>query len=254
MELKDQIALVTGGASGMGREVCYQLAKQGARVAVLDINEKGAQTVAKDIQGFVLACDIADESSVTQAFQKLEQHWGLMRICVNCAGIISGARVVGKEAPMSLDVFKKVIDVNLTGTFNILRLAAQFMSKLAPLEESGERGVIINTASIAAFEGQVGQAAYSAAKAGIVGMTLPIARELSRFGIRVMAIAPGLIKTPMTEGFSEVLKENLEKNVIFPKRFGEVQEYAKLVLHIIDNVLLNGEVIRLDGAVRLPAV
>ncbi len=251
MDLKETIALVTGGASGMGREVALQLARQGARVAVLDTREKEVLTVAKDIQGLGFICDVSDELSVVQAFNQLEAQWGSPRICVNCAGIIMGSRVIGQDGPMKLDIFKKIIDVNLVGTFNVLRLAAHAMTKLSPILETEERGVIINTASVAAYEGQIGQAAYSASKAGIVGMTLPIARELSHFGIRVMTIAPGLIETPMTQHFPESLKANLQKQVVFPKRFGKTVEFAKLVLHIIDNVLLNGEVIRLDGAIRL---
>jgi NAD(P)-dependent dehydrogenase (short-subunit alcohol dehydrogenase family) len=251
MNLKNNVAVVTGGASGMGRETAQLLASQGARVVVLDIHRETVNAVAAEIGGLGLVCNVANAVEVEQAFKTIKEHWESPRICVNCAGILMGGRVVGRAGPMKLEDFTKVIEVNLIGTFNVLRWAAADMVTLTPNEE-GERGVIINTASIAAFDGQIGQAAYSASKGGIVGMTLPIARELGQFGIRVMAIAPGVIATPMLEKLAEPLKKEILDSAAFPKRFGKPQEFAKMVLHIIDNILLNGSVIRLDGGIRLP--
>lgn len=252
MNIQGNIAIISGGGSGMGAETGRYLSSLGAKVAILDINEEAGQTIAKEINCLFVKCDVTSENSAEQALQRVTDQLGAPRICINCAGIAPGKRVVGMDGPMPLQDFKKVIDINLLGTFNIMRLAASVMAVLSPSDETKERGVIINTASIAAYEGQIGQVAYSASKAGICGMTLPAARELAQFGIRVMTIAPGLIHTPLFDGLSEQVRDSLAGNIPFPKRLGFPNEYAKLVQHIIENVLLNGEVIRLDGGLRLP--
>jgi NAD(P)-dependent dehydrogenase (short-subunit alcohol dehydrogenase family) len=251
MNLKGVAAIVTGGGSGMGAETARALAKAGAKVAVLDVNKVNVEAVAKETGGLALECDVASEASAKAAIEAAKKTHGPARILVNCAGIAPGARVVGKDGPHDLAFFSKVINVNLVGTFNMLRLAAADMTALEPAGDSGERGVIINTASVAAYEGQIGQAAYSASKAGVVGLTLPAARELAKFGVRVVTIAPGLFGTPMLAGMSKEVQESLIAATVFPKRLGQPEEYAKLALHIVDNVMLNGETIRLDGAVRL---
>lgn len=251
MDIKGLAAIVTGGGSGMGAETARHLAKAGAKVAVLDINKANVEAVAKEIGGIAIECDVSSEASAKTAFDAAKKVHGPVRILMNCAGIAPGARVVGKEGPHDLAFFFKVINVNLIGSFNMLRLAAAEMSALEPLNDTGERGVIINTASVAAFEGQIGQAAYSASKGGIVGMTLPAARELARFGVRVVTIAPGLIGTPMLMNMPDEVKESLIATTLFPKRLGLPEEFAKLALHVIDNAMINGETIRLDGAVRL---
>ncbi|MBY0378004.1 MAG: 3-hydroxyacyl-CoA dehydrogenase [Gammaproteobacteria bacterium] len=253
MQIKGTIAVVTGGASGMGAATARFLAQKGAKVAVLDVNEAQLMAIAKEISGIAIVCDVTRADSGLAAFEQIEAKLGRPSILVNCAGICPAQRVVGKEGPMSLDVFTRVIEVNLIGTFNMLRLAAASMSLREPLNETGERGIIINTASVAAYEGQIGQAAYSASKGGIVSMTLPLARELARFGIRVMTIAPGIMQTPMLGAMPQAVQESLAEQVPFPKRLGRPEEYAQLVGHIIDNEMLNGEVIRLDGAIRMQA-
>jgi len=251
MDVKGLAAIVTGGGSGMGAETARHLAKAGAKVAVLDINKANAETVAKEIGGVSIECDVSSDASATAAFAAAKDAHGPARILMNCAGIAPAARVVGRDGPHDLGFFSKVLNVNLVGTFNMLRLAAAEMSVLEPLNETGERGVIINTASVAAFEGQIGQAAYSASKGGVVGMTLPAARELARFGVRVVTIAPGLIGTPMLLSMPQEVQDSLIATTLFPKRLGLPEEYAKLALHVIDNAMINGETIRLDGAVRL---
>lgn len=251
MDVKGVAAIVTGGGSGMGAEVARQLAKAGAKVTVLDINKANAEKIAQEIGGLGLECDVTSETSVKDAFNAAKAKHGAARILINCAGIAPGARVVGKEGPHDLALFAKVINVNLVGSFNTLRIAADDMTKLDPLNDDGERGVIINTASVAAFEGQIGQAAYSASKGGVVGMTLPAARELAKFGIRVNTVAPGLIETPMLGGMTKEVQDSLIATTIFPKRLGKPSEFAKLALHICENAMINGETIRLDGAVRL---
>lgn len=251
MDIKNVAAIVTGGGSGMGAETARQLAAAGAKVALLDINKANVENVAKDIGGLALECDVTSESSATAAIAAAAAAHGPARILINCAGIAPGARIVGKEGPHDLGLFQKTIAVNLVGSFNMLRLVSHAMSTLEAVNETGERGIIINTASVAAYEGQIGQAAYSASKGAVVGMTLPAARELARFGIRVVTIAPGLIETPMLGGMSAEVQESLIATTIFPKRLGKASEYAKLALHVIDNVMINGETIRLDGAVRL---
>ncbi len=251
MDISGQIALVTGGASGMGAETAKHLAKLGAKVAVVDFNLEGAENIASEIKGKAFACDVSDSNSVESVLEAVQSEFGTPRIVVNCAGICPASRVVGREAPHDLELFEKTIAVNLIGSFNILRLSAMMMSKAEPLNNDNERGVIINTASVAAFDGQIGQAAYSASKGGLVAMTLPIAREVARFGIRIMTVAPGLMETPMLAGMSEEVKESLIATTIFPKRLGKASEFASLIQHICENTMLNGETIRLDGSIRL---
>lgn len=253
MKIKNCTAIVTGGASGMGAATARLLSKAGAKVALFDVNKEAAENLAAEIQGHAIVCDITNAESVAAAIKNAEKKHGTARICVNCAGIVHAKRMVGKEGPMPLEEFRKVIDVNLIGTFNVMRLAAVAMVSLPPLGESGERGVIINTASIAAYEGQIGQTAYSASKGAIVSLTLPAARELAQFGIRVMTIAPGLVDTPMFEKISPEARASLAAMVPFPKRLARPEEYARLAQHIIENVMLNGEVVRLDGALRMQA-
>ena len=250
MKVQGAAAIVTGGGSGMGAEVARHLAAQGAKVTLVDVNEQGVQATAKEIGGIGLRCDVSNAADAEAAVAKAREAHGPARILMNCAGVATPGRIVGRDGPLNLDAFRRVIEINLIGSFNLMRLAAADMSTLDPLEDD-ERGVIINTASVAAYEGQVGQAAYSASKGGVVGMTLPAARELARFGIRVVTIAPGLIATPMIGGMSEEVKQSLIATTLFPHRLGEPSEFARLALHIIDNVLINGETIRLDGAVRL---
>jgi len=250
MDIKGQAALVTGAGSGIGADVARHLAKAGAKVAVLDLNVEAAETVAKEIGGIAAVCDVSDGKSGEAAVAKARAAHGPARILVNVAGILIPGRIVGKDGPLALEKFKKVIDVNLVGTFNMMRLAAADMAALPPLAD-GERGVIISTSSVAAYEGQIGQAAYAASKAGIVGLTLPAARDLARSGIRVLAIAPGLIATPMMLTLPPDVQKALGDSVPFPQRLGQADEVSRLVLHMIENTLLNGEVVRLDGALRL---
>jgi NAD(P)-dependent dehydrogenase (short-subunit alcohol dehydrogenase family) len=250
MQLKGEAALVTGGGSGLGAATARALAKSGAKVAVLDINEGNAQKIATEIGGLAVACDVADAKSGEAAVAKARGAHGPARILVNCAGIGIGQRIVGREGPHPLDQFARVINVNLIGSFNLMRLAAVDMQKLEPRGD-GERGVIISTASVAAFEGQIGQAAYSASKGGIVALTLPAAREFAASGIRVNTIAPGLFATPLMASLPPQVQETLGKSVPFPQRLGKPEEYAELVLAIIANPMINGETIRLDGALRM---
>lgn len=252
MEIKNCSAIVSGGASGMGAATARALAKAGAKVAILDLNMTLGERIAKEIHGIAIDCDVTNPESVEIALRQIKEEMGVARICINCAGIVRGKRLVGKDGPLPLDEFKHVIEVNLIGTVNLMRLAAAEMTTLEPLGESEDRGVIINTASIAAFEGQIGQIAYSASKGAIVSMTLPAARELAQFGIRVVTIAPGLVDTPMFDKLPPETRASLSSTIPFPKRLAHPEEYAKLALHIIDNDMLNGEVIRMDGALRLP--
>jgi len=251
MNLENLPALVTGGGSGMGAVTARMLSERGARVAVLDRDIDSVEKTANEIGGWALEADVSSADSVEGALQQIVDEWGTPRIAVSCAGIAPASRIVGREGPHDLDLYQRVINVNLVGTFNVLRLCAARMTDLEPLSESGGRGVIINTASVAAYEGQIGQAAYSSSKGGVVALTLPAARELSRFGVRVMTIAPGLIGTPMLLNMPDEVQESLAGQVPFPSRFGKPEEFADLVSHIIDNEMLNGEVIRLDGAIRL---
>jgi NAD(P)-dependent dehydrogenase (short-subunit alcohol dehydrogenase family) len=217
---------------------------------VLDVNEEGARQVAKDIGGLAVRCDVADAASAVTAVHQAAERHGPARVLVNCAGGGPAARVVGREGPMKLDAFRRVIEINLIGTFNMIRLVAAGAQELPPLAD-GERGVIVSTASVAAYDGQIGQAAYSASKGGIVAMVLPIARELARAGIRVNAIAPGLFATPMLLTMPQNVQDSLAAQVPFPSRFGQPEEYARLAMHIVENAMLNGECIRLDGAIRM---
>ena len=250
MELSGQTAIVTGGGSGLGEATARALATRGAKVAILDISIDRAATVAAEIGGIAIACDVSSAESAESAVAEAAKTLGEPRILVSCAGIAIGAKTVGKDGPHSLDLYRKVIEVNLIGTFNMIRLVADRAAKLEPLE-GGERGVIISTASVAAYDGQIGQAAYSASKGGVVGMTLPIARDLARSGIRVMTIAPGIFRTPMMAGMPQEVQDSLGAAVPFPSRLGEPSEYAALAIHIVENQMLNGETIRLDGAIRM---
>lgn len=251
MRLNGQAALVTGGGSGLGAATASMLARAGCRVALLDINQAAAEASAARIGGVGIACDVADAASAESAVAAARTAHGPARVLVNCAGVGTAGRIVGRDGPMQLAAFERVIRINLIGSFNILRLAAADMSALDPLDD-GERGVIINTASIAAYEGQVGQAAYAASKAGVVGLTLPAARELARVGVRVVTIAPGLFHTPMVEGLPAEVQKSLAEGIPFPSRLGTPDEYAMLVEHIVANRFINGETIRLDGALRMP--
>ena len=250
MQLNGMAAIVTGGGSGLGAATAERLARGGGRVAVVDINEAAAKVTAERIGGVGIKCDVADASSAEAAFAAARAAHGPLRILVNCAGIGSAGRIVGREGPLKLDAFERVIRVNLIGTFNMLRLAAAEMSETDPLEDN-ERGVIVNTASIAAFDGQVGQAAYAASKGGVASLTLPAARELARAGVRVMTIAPGLFHTPMVAQLPPEIQASLGASIPFPSRLGMPEEYAALVEHIVTNRFLNGETIRLDGALRM---
>ena len=251
MQVKGHAAIVTGGGSGLGAATARALAGAGAKVAVFDINEAAAKAVAAEIGGTAVVCNVADAASAEKAVATARTAHGASRILINCAGIGPAARIVGRDGPMPLDAFRQVIEINLIGSFNLMRLAAADMVALEPLAD-GERGIVISTASVAAYEGQIGQAAYSASKGGIVALTMPAAREFARSGIRVNTIAPGLFATPLLLGMPQNVQDSLAASVPFPSRFGTPQEYAKLALHIIDNAMLNGETIRLDGALRMP--
>ena len=251
MELKNVAAIVTGGASGLGEATSTMLAAQGAKVAIFDLNEELGQALAAKIGGKFFKVNVTDDASVAEAIAGAETAHGVARVLVNCAGIAIGAKTVGREfAPHALDSFRKVIEINLIGTFNTI---AKFSARAAAADPLGEeRGVIINTASAAAYDGQIGQAAYAASKGGVVGLTLPVARDLAQYGIRVMTIAPGIFWTPMMSSMPPAVQEALGKQVPFPSRMGKPEEYALLVQSIIANPMLNGEVIRLDGAIRMP--
>jgi NAD(P)-dependent dehydrogenase (short-subunit alcohol dehydrogenase family) len=251
MQIHGQAAIVTGGASGLGLATAEMLAAGGARVALLDLDADRVAAAAGRLGGLGAPCDVADAASAELAVNAARDAHGPARILVNCAGIAPPARIVGRSGPMPLPDFARVIEVNLIGTFNLLRLAAADMATLEP-DAGGERGAIVNTASVAAFEGQIGQAAYAASKGGVAALTLPAARELARHGIRVVTIAPGIFATPMLMGLPENVQQSLAASVPFPKRLGQPAEYAALVEHILKNPMLNGEVIRLDGALRMP--
>jgi NAD(P)-dependent dehydrogenase (short-subunit alcohol dehydrogenase family) len=250
MEIGGLPAVVTGGASGLGAATVAALAARGAQVAVLDLDTARGEAVASAAGGSFFRCDVADADGASAAIAAAAQQHGVARILVNCAGIGTAARVVGREGPMPLEVFERVLKVNLVGTFNMIRLAATPMSLSAPLAGGG-RGVIVSTASVAAFEGQIGQAAYAASKGGIAALTLPVARELARFGIRVLTIAPGLFATPLVGELPEETRAALAANIPYPARLGEPAEFAKLAIAMIENDYLNGEVVRLDGALRM---
>jgi NAD(P)-dependent dehydrogenase (short-subunit alcohol dehydrogenase family) len=250
MDIAGHAAIVTGGASGLGAATARMLAAAGAKVALLDVNHKAAAEVAIDINGIALACDVTDSASTEQALAKAAADHGTARILINCAGVGPAKRIVGRDGPMPLADFERVIAINLIGTFNAMRLAAAAMQPLSTLED-GERGVIVCTASVAAYEGQVGQAAYAASKGGVVGLVMPAAREFAQFGIRVNAVAPGIFSTPMLRGLPEAAQQSLAAAVPFPKLLGQPVQFAALVRHIIENRYLNGETIRLDGALRM---
>jgi NAD(P)-dependent dehydrogenase (short-subunit alcohol dehydrogenase family) len=252
MEISGAAALISGGASGLGRATAAALAGAGAKVAILDIDSAAAEAAAKELGGIGLACDVTRADAAEAAIAAAREEHGAARIVVNCAGIGRAGRIVDRDGKaMPLEQFKQVIEVNLIGSFNLMRVTAADMVSLDPLDD-GERGVILLTASIAAYDGQIGQAAYSASKGGIVGLTLPAARELARYGIRVVAIAPGIFATPMLAGLPEAAQTSLAASVPFPQRLGHPDEYGALALHICRNTMLNGEVIRLDGALRMP--
>ena len=252
MQLENKGALVTGGASGLGAACVRLLSQAGAKVVIADLNSETGTALASELgdSAQFVNTNVVDEESVQAAVKAAVDSFGSLYVTINCAGISVAEKVLGKNGPHSLASFSKVIQVNLIGTFNVIRLASAAMSVNQP-NEGGERGVIINTASVAAFDGQIGQAAYSASKGGIVGMTLPIARELARYGIRVMTIAPGIFDTPLLAGLPEPARLSLGQQVPFPSRLGRPDEYAALAKHIIENEMLNGEVIRLDGAIRM---
>jgi NAD(P)-dependent dehydrogenase (short-subunit alcohol dehydrogenase family) len=251
MQIKDNVYIVTGGASGLGGGTSRLLVANGARVVIADVQADKGEALARELgaNARFVKCDVTSEADA-QAVVTAAQQFGTLRGLVNCAGIAIGEKTVGKDGPHALASFTRVITINLIGSFNMIRTAATAMSKLEPTAD-GERGVLINTASVAAFDGQIGQAAYSASKGGVVGMTLPIARDLSRSGIRVCTIAPGIFATPMLLGMPQEVQDSLGKQVPFPSRLGRPEEYAALAKHIIENVMLNGETIRLDGAIRL---
>jgi NAD(P)-dependent dehydrogenase (short-subunit alcohol dehydrogenase family) len=245
MEIEGRTFLVAGGGSGLGAATAEMLAGEGANVVVADLKGEAAGDTDRFVE-----TDVTDEGSVRRAIEEALQSFGGLHGAINCAGIASAEKVLGREGPHSLDSFAKVVQVNLVGTFNVVRLAAEVMVNNEPAA-SGERGVIVNTASVAAYDGQIGQVAYAASKGGVVALTLPVARELAASGIRVVAIAPGIFDTPMMAGLPEAARESLGKQAPFPSRLGRPEEYAALVRHIIENEMLNGEVIRLDGAIRM---
>ena len=252
MQIKDSVFIVTGGASGLGAATATLLAGAGGKVVLADLNEAAGESLAKELGAGArfVKTNVADEASAKAAVDGAVTTFGGLHGLVNCAGIAPGEKVLGKAAPHPLDIFARTVSVNLVGTFNMIRLAAEAMSK-GEGNADGERGVIVNTASVAAFDGQIGQAAYSASKGGVVGMTLPIARELARFGIRVMTIAPGIFETPMLRSLPQEVQDSLGRTVPFPSRLGRGSEYAQLVRSIVENPMLNGETIRLDGALRM---
>lgn len=254
MDVKGHSAIVTGGGSGLGAETARHLAKAGAKVAIFDVNMEGANSLAEEIGGAAIECDVSSTESTEAAFAQSREAVGPARVLINCAGIGVAAKIVDRDGnPMPQSNFEKVIAINLLGSFNCLRLAAADMTKLDPLGDDDERGVIISTASVAAFEGQIGQVAYAASKGGVYSMMLPAARELGRFGIRVLTIAPGFIQTPMFDTLPESVQDNLKSIEVFPnKRLGRPDEYASLAMHMIGNVMLNGECIRLDAGARMP--
>ncbi len=253
MNIREAVALVTGGASGLGEASVMELVQAGARAVIVDVDADRGEKLAARIGGSAVfaKADVTSEADVHQAIQKAVDAFGKINVAMNCAGVVNPGKLIGRKGPLSLEAFNKVLQINLVGTFNVIRLAVEQMMNNAPGEE-GEKGVIVNTASIAAFEGQVGQAAYSASKAGIVGMTLPIAREIADYGMRVVTIAPGIFDTPMMAGLPPAVKEDMANTVPFPRRLGQPVEFARMALQIIENRMLNGCCIRLDGALRMP--
>jgi NAD(P)-dependent dehydrogenase (short-subunit alcohol dehydrogenase family) len=250
MDIRGQSAIVTGGASGLGAATAEMLAEAGAKVTILDINQDAARAVAQKIKGIALQCDVTKAEETANALGAARKLHGAARIAINCAGIGPAKRIVGRDGPMPLAEFSRVIEINLIGTFNVMRLAAADMQTVQPLQD-GERGIIICTASVAAYDGQIGQAAYAASKGGVVSLVLPAAREFSQFGIRVTAVAPGIFSTPMLHALPQEAQNSLAAAVPFPKLLGRPEQYASLVRHMIENRYINGEVIRIDGALRM---
>lgn len=250
MQIDGNTFLITGGASGLGEGTARLLASRGGRVVIADVDARRGASVAGEIDGRFVRCDVTQEEDAKHAVGEALSLGGALHGLVNCAGIAIGEKTIGKEGPHSLTSFARVITVNLVGTFNMMRIAAAAMAKGTPSAE-GERGVIVNTASVAAYDGQIGQAAYAASKGGIVALTLPVARDLSRDGVRVMTVAPGIFETPLLHGLPAEVRESLGRQVPFPPRLGRASEFAALVAHIVENVMLNGEVIRIDGAIRM---
>ncbi len=253
MDIRDHVFLVTGGASGLGAAVTRMLVAEGAQVVVADTNKQAGEAIAAGLGVPVrfIQTDVTSEADGNAAVQLATQTFGHLHGLVNCAGVAPGERIIGRNGPHRLESFSRAITINLIGTFNMIRLASAAMTGEAP-DGEGERGIIVNTASVAAYDGQIGQAAYAASKAGVVGMTLPVARELARYGIRVLTIAPGIFATPMMAGMPQDVQDSLGSSVPFPSRLGRPEEFAALVKHICENTMLNGEVIRLDGALRMP--
>ena len=254
MQVLDSVAIITGGASGLGEACARRLVADGGRAAIFDVAVERGKALAAELGKSALFCevDVTSEKSVQDGVDATVSAFGAVHIAVNCAGVVAPGKVLKKDGPINLGGFSKTIQINLIGTMNVIRLAAEKMMANTP-NEDGERGLVINTSSVAAYEGQIGQAAYSSSKAGIIGMTLPVAREFAAYGIRVMTIAPGIFETPMMGDVSEKVRESLNKMVPFPARMGKPSEFAMLVRHIIDNPMLNGSVIRLDGAIRMAA-
>jgi len=250
MDIRGHAAIVTGGASGLGAATAEMLAEAGAKVAIFDVNDDGARSTAKKIGGLAVHCDVTAAAETASAIAEASAKHGPARILVNCAGVGPAKRIVGRDGPQELAEFARVVEINLIGTFNVLRLVAAAMQVVEPLQD-GERGIIICTASVAAYEGQIGQAAYAASKGGVVGLVLPAAREFAQFGIRVNAVAPGIFSTPMLHALPEQAQQSLAVSVPFPKLLGRPGQYAALVRHMIENSYLNGEVVRLDGTLRM---
>jgi 3-hydroxyacyl-CoA dehydrogenase / 3-hydroxy-2-methylbutyryl-CoA dehydrogenase len=254
MKIAGKVAVVTGGASGIGQAVVRALVEKGARVAIFDLNDSAGLAMEQEQGSAVIyaGANVVDEAAVAAAIAKTMSAFHAIHICINCAGIGNAHKIFGKDGPFPLAAWNKVISVNLTGTFNVTRLCAEQMAKNAPEDANGGRGVVINTASVAAFDGQMGQAAYSASKAGIVGMTLPMARDLAGIGVRVNTIAPGLIETPLMAGLPPEVADALGKSVLYPKRLGRPQEIAHMAICLVENDYINGETIRVDGGIRMP--
>ncbi len=253
MDIKGKVAVVTGGASGIGQAVARAIAAKGGKVAIFDLNEAAGLALAQELGAGAIAVpvNVADDASVAAGIARVMDAFGAIHVCVNCAGVASGAKTYGKDGPFPLADWNRTLGINLTGTFQVIRLCAEQMAKNAPLNADGVRGAVINTASVAAFDGQIGQAAYSASKGGIVGMTLPIARDLAALGIRVNTIAPGLIDTPLFASLPPEVVDGLAKSVLYPKRLGRPEEIAHLAVCLIENDYINGETIRIDGGIRM---
>lgn len=254
MKLDGHAFMVTGGSSGLGAACVRRFSDAGGKVVIADLNRQAGQALADELRSGVrfVETDVTETASVAAAIEVAEREFGGLHGVVNCAGVLGASRLLGREGPHDLSLFSRVIEVNLIGTFNVMRLAAQMMSEAAA-DDEGEHGVIINTSSVAAYEGQIGQAAYAASKGGVASLTLPAARELARFGIRVVAIAPGIFATPMMDGMPEQVRQSLEAQTLFPRRLGNPEEFAALAQHIIENQMLNGCILRLDGAIRMGA-